>query len=157
MRTDLLTLEEAREVQKGKQKRAALRLSGFLVLDVALFFAFYLTSDYLTRYPGLYAVFVLVLFWGIHKSKILRFFQRKEVEGVVRYANVFVTLNKKYLSHQPGLKVQANEIRKLEIVIETEKGARIGRTVRYIKTWGDYLPGERVTLLRFIDQPIRMK
>ena len=90
-------------------------------------------------------------------SKIYRFLQRKEFSGKVVYSNIIVTFYKTHLSHQPGVGTQSGDMKKLIIAVQNEDGKKVKRTVGYLKSWEEYLPGDEVVLLRFVSQPIRVK
>ena len=154
----MLTLEQAKEIQRKRSKACLLKFGGYVLLAVALWGVLFFFTDYLAEYGALYAVFPLLLLVGAKMSKLLAFLQKKEFTGKVVDSNIKMTTARRYgTSNQPGTTYAASEIPVLEITVENGLGKRVYKETPYQWAWGEYKPGQEVALLRFIDQPILLK
>jgi hypothetical protein len=151
----MLSLQEAREIQAKEQKHSLTRFSAyFLMIAVAgcLIYKFFFSD-----YSALIAFGVVLLFLVAKSTRIHLFFRRKEFVGAVVYSNIVVEPVKKYASHQAGATYASYDVAMLELIAADENGKSLRINVGYNGAWGEYKIGDKVALLRFVDQPIRVE
>ncbi len=154
----MLKLEEAREIQASRQKKALLRF-GFtlgMILVVngiadALFLYFMLDN----RLIPLLGFLSLLLGYLFVKTGMPSFFQKKEYNGIVIRTEADAEPTKTSASHLPGERYRTVDCPVLTIVVEE---AGTGKTRikkcnlhRYLSEMRD---GDEIAVLRFIDQPV---
>ena len=154
----MVTLKQARELQKKRSKACLLKFSVFVLITAAIWCVLFFFTDYLTKYAALYILFPALLSIGVKTSRLFIFLQKREIFGKVVDSNIKMTTARRYgASNQPGTTYAASEIPFLEITVETPAGKRVRKETPYRWAWGEYMPGQEVALLRFIDQPILLK
>lgn len=147
-----MTLEEARQKQARLQKQTITKFSIYMTLIIAAFVTLLAFTDYFTKYPILYAIFLIFLYLACKSSKIYYLFRPKEFVGVITYCNVTVENVQAYASHQPGAIYSINEVSMLDFVVVKNK-RKVRKNIEYDWHWGDFYEGQTVALLRFIDRP----
>ena len=153
----MLTLEQAKEIQRKRSKDCLLKFDGYVLLAVALWGVLFFFTDYLAKYGALYAVFPLLLLVGAKMSKLLAFLQKKEFIGKIVDGDIKMVTARRYgATNQPGTTHAASDMPILEITVENDVGKRVYKTTPYQWAWGEFKPGMQVCLLRFIDQPVRL-
>ncbi len=153
----MLTLEQAKEIQRKRSKDCLLKFGGYVLLAVALWGVLFFFTDYLAKYGALYAVFPLLLLVGAKMSKLLEFLQKNEFIGKIVDGDIKMVTARRYgATNQPGATYAASDMPILEITVENDVGKRVYKTTPYQWAWGEFKPGMQVCLLRFIDQPVRL-
>ena len=154
----MLKLEEAREIQASRQKKALLKfgiaLGMILVVNWiadALFLHFKLDN----RLIPLLGFLSLLLGYLFVKTEMPSFFQKKEYNGIVIRTEADAEPTKTSASHLPGERYKTVDCPVLTIVVEE---AGTGKTRikkcnlhRYLSEIRD---GDEIAVLRFIDQPV---
>ena len=151
----MLTIGEARKMQANRQMACVIKFVLSSIAFMTAFLSVYFFTDYFQRYPILYYFVVLLLGVVVFKSKIYLFFQKKEQDCTIDYCNIRIESSKKYLSNQPGVRYAANDIPILDFIATSNNGKIIHKNIMYSYTWGEFRPGDSITLLRFISQPIK--
>jgi|LSQX01.3.fsa_nt_gb hypothetical protein len=151
----MLTIEEARKIQAKREKACILKLIIYLGGLITSFLLVYFFTDYFQNYYTIYAFFAILLVFLLFKSKIYLFFQKKEVDCTIDYCNIKIESSKKYASNQPGVRYAATDIPMLEIIATDNSGKIIHKSIPYSNVWGEFQRGDKITLLRFINQPIK--
>lgn len=148
----MITIEEARTQQKKEQKKCLVTLLvGFLILCAICVGLYFVGKQ--AFYIGIYlSAFVLV--FVAYKVKIMKFFRVKEYAGEVTYFNVRGEQIKKTNSHQAGNTYDTYNVLFADMIVKDKKGKIRHKTFRYTKDYENVKPGDKATVLRFVDKPI---
>ncbi|MBE6648327.1 MAG: hypothetical protein E7614_02260 [Ruminococcaceae bacterium] len=148
----MITIEEARILQNKAQKKSLVILSiSFLILAAICVGLFFVGKREFTI--ALY-LSVFVLLYVAYKVKITEFLRAKEYEGEVTYFNVDTEQYKKIHTHQVGSKYDTYRILVADMQVEDKNGKTRHKTFRYTKEYDNVKPGDKATVLRFVDKPI---
>lgn len=153
----MLTLDEARKIQSKREKNSIAKFLLFSIIILTAMFLLIGFTDYLTQYKALYAVFIVLFLVTVKYSKIYVLLQHKEFVGTVEYSNINMEPVKRYASHQPGVNYTSDDVPVLDLMVVNNKGQKLRKTTEYNWMWGEYKAGCKVTVLRFIDQPLLNK
>ncbi len=151
----MLSLQEARDLQAKVQKQILTRFTTyFLMISVAVFLLYRFV---ISEYSAVIAFGIVMLFLSVKSTKIHLFLRRKEFVGTVAYSNIVVEPVKRYASHQAGATYASYDVAMLELIVADEGGKSLHVNVGYNGAWGEYKIGDKVAVLRFVDQPIRVE
>jgi len=156
----MITLDEARILQKNRQKTSIMKLSIPLVLILASFIIALLCTDIIHTFENsnlksaiiLIAIPVFIII--VKFSKATKFFAPREFIGEV--INVYVYRTKvtptSYAGRGHG---DPGEIRLVaELSVKNENGRIIEMTCWNGDVASHLRPGDKIAILRFIDEPI---
>lgn len=162
----VLSLKEARTVQKEREKKAIQRFcfcfAAILSLNVAadiLFVRFQADSRLI---PLLAFLSLLILGFLFVRCRMHLFFQKKELTGIVVSTRADALPTHPYAAHIAGVRCRTVDQLCLELVVRAETGPEAKKKRTYVRQCvlteelKSLRDGERVALLRFIDQPIRL-
>ncbi len=148
----MLTLKEARKIQKERENKAIFSfLFWFAFIGVASFLLFYLT-DILNISTVFYLIPIILLGLAIKQTRIYLFLTQKEFVGRVVRVDVY-PVKTGSIKGEHTYETRQGEQLEQEIFIEGT-GLRTCRIPAYIKVAPMIGVGTEICLLRFIDQPI---
>ena len=117
----MLTLEQAKEIQRKRSKACLLKFGGYVLLAVALWGVLFFFTDYLAKHGALYVVFPLLLLVGAKMSKLLAFLQKNEFIGKIVDGDIKMVTARRYgATNQPGTTYAASDMPILEITVEND-------------------------------------
>lgn len=149
---DMLTLKEARKLQKERENKAIFTfLFCFAFIGVGSFLLFYLT-DILQTSTAFYLIPIVLFGLTIKKTKIYLFFTKKEFVGTVVRVDVY-PVKTGSIKGEHTYETRQGEQLEQEIFIEGER-LRTCRIPAYIPVAPMIGVGTKLCLLRFIDEPI---
>jgi len=155
----MLTLEQARKIQKKSEIKTLLI---FIVPTLIIAIVSYLVfsnieiNEDAAKYYTLYYLVPFVL-WGlvIAKSGITKFFLPKEFEGEVLKIEIYRAEERKTKSG--GFDALQDKSMEAELMVKGKNEKTILRIFPNGDTTSRLREGDRVTLLRFVDEPIVIK
>ncbi len=148
----MITIEEARAEQNKAQKKSLLILSiSFLIFAVVCVSLYFVGKQEFNI--ALY-LSIFILLYIAYKVKIFEFLNVKEYEGEVTYFNVRRERIKKTNSHQVGNTYDTYDVLFADMIIRDNKGKTSHKTFRYTKEFDNVKPGDKATVLRFVDKPV---
>lgn len=155
----MLTLSEARKRQSKKQKSVlAIFITATVIIALATYFVF--TSIEINedsaKYHSLYYLVPLVL-WGIviAKSGITTFIQPKEFEGEMIKIEIYRAEERKTKSG--GFDALQDKSFEAEVMVKGDNGKVILRTFPNGDATSNLREGDRIAVLRFVNEPIVIK
>lgn len=152
----MLNLEEARKIQKERQRKALLAFAGWAALIAACTVLTALFTDYFSRIAGLWVLPLLLLALAGRLTRVYRLLAPKEFSGTITDCHVYVEHTKTNASHLPGSTYDAVDVTKMDITVKNAAGNEKSKTFVCNSKNVSLKTGDAVTLLRFIDQPIRV-
>ncbi len=153
----MLSIDEAKKIQKERSKKALARFALFALFDA---FAAALSYSLLKEKADMKAFWLiafavlLALALQIKYSKIYLFMTPKEFTGTVRYYRVLSETVKDNLSHLPGDTYKTHECLYGEMIVENPAGRSRTKKFVYTEEYNKIDIGSIVTILRFIDRPV---
>ncbi len=148
----MLTLNEARAIQRKNQRRSILWFFGTLV-GVALI----CVAVCFTNTRAVYVAVPLSLGALMHvnfRTSFTEIFRKKEYTGTVTYFHVRTEMVKKYYSHGAGATYGSYTVFRADMAVEDEKGKTRYKTFKYTAEYDKVWNGDKATVLRFVDQPV---
>lgn len=146
----MLTLKEARKIQKERESRAVLRFVFSLAL-VGL--ATFLLMEFTTVFEinnVFYLIPAALIAFAIKKTKIYMFFTAREFTGNVTYLNVYIVKAQRV---KGGRGYVTNDHLEVEIIIENGERSKMIQIPASPVT-NSITVGTKLAVLRFIDDPI---
>lgn len=148
----MITINEARIQQKKAQKKSLLTLCICFLVLAAICVGLYFVGKQEFTFALYLSVFVLI--YVAYKVKITEFFRVKEYKGEVTYFNVRTEQVKETNSHQAGTNYDTYTVFMADIIVKDQKGKARHKTFRYTKDYDNVKPGDKATILRFVDKPV---
>lgn len=152
----MLSIDEARTIQKERSSKALTKFILFVVCDALLILLYFLLiKRFNVKEYAIVSFFTLIILYiQIKRSKVYLFATPKEFTGIVRYYNVISETIKDNLSHLPGDKYRTHECVFGDLVLENRAGKTISKKFVYTEYYGKIKVGDEVTVLRFIERPV---
>ncbi len=156
----MLTLAEARKIQRERSEKSITKFGVFVLLDaLAILLAFLLSrSSYDMRTSGaIIAAALLALAYQIKITRVYLFFTPREFTGAVQFYDVQVETVKENLSNLPGDKFKMHDVAYGEMIVKDSRGRSKTKKFLYSEEYTKIDIGTTVTVLRFIDRPVIMR
>lgn len=153
----MLTLAEARKVQRERSEKAITKFGVFVLLDaLAILLAFLLSrggSDMRTS-GAIIAAALLALAYQIKITEVYLFFTPREFTGTVEFYDVQVENVRDNLSNLPGDRYKMYDVAYGEMIVKDSSGRSKRKKFLYTEEYTKIDVGTTVTILRFIDRPV---
>ncbi len=147
----MLTLKEARKLQKERESKAVL----WFVFSLALVgIATYVLLEFTNVFEistVFYLIPVALIAFAIKKTRIYLFLTAQEFVGKVIYLNVYVTRDQRIKGRITYTTVDNLEV---EMIIENDEGKSKSLQIPSSPATYNIAEGTELALLRFIDTPI---
>ncbi len=148
----MISLEEARNAQREKQKKSVtVFLTALLIAATVCIVLYFLYRD--VFYIGLVAA-IFVICYMASRTKIFDLFRPREVEGEVVYYLVRTEMVKASLSDEPGETYRTYTVYRADITLMDKKGKKHYKTFSFTAEYDDVRVGDKATFLRFVDRPV---
>ncbi|MBO5786558.1 MAG: hypothetical protein J6R45_04460 [Clostridia bacterium] len=147
----MLTIKEARKIQKSREVKA---IGLFLASLVVTLLITFVLMEYTTIFEinsVFYLIPVSILALAVKKTEIYRFATTKEFVGKVVYLNVYVTRDQRIKGRITYTTVDSLEV---EMIIENDEGKSKSLQIPSSPATYNIAEGTRLALLRFVDTPI---
>ncbi len=147
----MLTIKEARKIQKERESKAILTFV-FSLVFVAL--ATYILLEYTNAFEistAFYLIPIGIFGFSIKKTRIYLFFTKKEFTGKVVYNNVYVVKSQRVKGERSYMQYEGLE---MEIIVQDDSKSKRITIPASFPVAAHISDGVTVSLLRFIDQPI---
>ncbi len=148
----MMTLEEARRLQRKSQRRSVLWFFGTLLGIAAICVAVCMTNA-----RAMYVAVPLSLGAMMHvnfRTQFTEIFRKKEYSGTVTYFHVRTEMVKKNFAAGAGQTYNTYTVYRADMAIEDSEGKTRYKTFAYTKEYDDVWKGDKATVLRFVDKPI---
>lgn len=154
----MLTLEEARKVQKEKENKSILRfIISILIIGLALFLMVKFTNI-LEHGTFVYIFPVIAIPIAVKSTKVYRLFAPKEFRGTIIKLHLYGLSDHRARVTGRGTVVVANshdaKALEAEIIAENENGKKIMRTVRNKQIVAELSEGDVITFFRSLEDPV---
>jgi len=153
----VLSIDEARRIQKERSEKALKRFVLLLLLDgLAIISAVLLSRNSADiRTAGAIILGALVaLIYQIKSTRVYLFLTPKEFTGTVQYYDVKIEVVKDNLSHLPGDKYKTHDAVYGEMIVKDSGGRSKSKKFLYTEEYTKIDVGSTATILRFIDRPV---
>ncbi|MBQ8895778.1 MAG: hypothetical protein IJY88_03180 [Clostridia bacterium] len=147
----MLTLKEARKIQKERESKAVIRFVFSLALVGIAFYALLEFTNVFEINNVFYLIPAALIAIAVKKTRIYLFLTAKEFVGTVTYMNVYMVSSQRV---KGGRGYVTNDRLEAEIIVQSED--RKSKSILLPAGPGDNLIYEGMTLalLRFVETPI---
>ncbi|MBR6783383.1 MAG: hypothetical protein IKM32_01695 [Clostridia bacterium] len=147
----MLTLKEARKIQKERESKAVIRFVFSLALVGIAFYALLEFTNVFEINNVFYLIPAALIAIAVKKTRIYLFLTAKEFVGTVTYMNVYMVSSQRV---KGGRGYVTNDRLEAEIIVQSED--RKSKSILLPAGPGDNLISEGMTLalLRFVETPI---
>ena len=152
---NMITLEEARLLQKKNQIKVITNFLFFTALIALGTFLLFKFTDILTRNSVYYLVPIALLILTIYKTGLSELFTKKEFIGVVIKNEIFPADEKKV--KRGGFDALQDKHLVAEIIVKSDEGKTMLRTFYNGPITTNLVEGDKVAILRFISHPVVIK
>ena len=147
----MLTLKEARKLQKERESKAVL----WFVFSLALVgIATYVLLEFTNVFEistVFYLIPVALIAIAVKKTEIYKLLTAREFVGKVIYLNVYVVKSQRVRGERSYM---TNEALEVEMIIENDEGKSKSLQIPSSPATYNIAEGTELALLRFIDTPI---
>lgn len=150
----MLTLTEARLLQKKRERACLLRFLSIIVVIIVVTALIGVFTGCFKERPVLYIFPLLAVAVTVKYSGVTRFAELKEFTGIIQSRNIYTVHVKTYASHQAGVAYKSNERTMMEIVAKSDTGKAVIKNFEYSEYYADLKEGDTVCFLRFVDGPV---
>ena len=147
----MLTLKEARKIQKERESKAILT---FIVSIAFVLLATYILLEYTNAFEistVFYLIPIGIFAFSVKKTRIYLFLTSKEFSGTVVYNNVYVVKSQRVKGERSYMQHEGLE---MEIIVENKDRSKRITIPASLPVASKISDGTKLSLLRFIDQPI---
>lgn len=148
----MLTLKEARKIQKERESKALILFVLFLGLTGLITFLLTTFTNVFSIHTAFYLIPIILVCFSIKKTKIYLFLRQKEFTGKVVRLDVYpVKVGKIKGEHT----YESGQGETLEVSLIVDNGEKSRMIELYAgELTAKIAEGTKLSLLRFIDQPI---
>ncbi|MBO5915268.1 MAG: hypothetical protein J6Q72_07955 [Clostridia bacterium] len=147
----MLTIKEARKIQKSREGKAIGLFLASLVITLLITFVLMEYTTIFEINSVFYLIPVSILALAVKKTEIYKFATTKEFVGKVVYLNVYVTRDQRIKGRITYTTVDSLEV---EMIIENDEGKSKSLQIPSSPATYNIAEGPRLALLRFVDTPI---
>ncbi len=153
----MLTLDEARAMQKSRQKKSPLKFFVLAVLIASGSVFVFLCTDIIALSSVFYLLPLPFLLLAVKLSEITRLFAPKEFQGEVVSVRVYIMGASKTKGAGRGHGPNTKSHYEAELLLKDKKGKALFKTFWNGDVTSHLRPGDEIAVLRFIDEPILIR
>ena len=147
----MLTLKEARKLQKSREGKAVGLFLASLVVTLLITFVLMEYTSVFEINSVFYLIPATILAIAVKKTEIYKLLTAREFVGKVVYLNVYVTRDQRIKGRITYTTVDSLEV---EMIIENDEGKSKSLQIPSSPATYNIAEGTRLALLRFVDTPI---
>ncbi|MBQ3230721.1 MAG: hypothetical protein IJB49_06845 [Clostridia bacterium] len=148
----LLTLDEARRIQKSNTRKVVLKFVIFVAIVAAATYALYAFTDMFERSSFYYVIPALAVIIAIKLTDFYRIFTPKEVFGEALKIDIYSADERKV--KRGGFGALQDRFFEAELMVRSESGKVIFRIYRNGDATSVIAEGDKIALLRLVDEPV---
>ena len=147
----MLTLKEARKLQKQREGKAVGLFLASLIVTLLITFVLMEYTSVFEINSVFYLIPVAFVAIAVKKTEIYKLLTAREFVGKVVYLNVYVTRDQRIKGRITYTTVDSLEV---EMIIENDEGKSKSLQIPSSPATYNIAEGTRLALLRFVDTPI---
>lgn len=147
----MLTLKEARKLQKSREGKAVGLFLASLVVTLLITFVLMEYTSIFEINSVFYLIPAAFVAIAVKKTEIYKLLTAREFVGKVVYLNVYVTRDQRIKGRITYTTVDSLEV---EMIIENDEGKSKSLQIPSSPATYNIAEGTRLALLRFVDTPI---
>lgn len=153
----MMTLDEARVLQRQREKKAIKKFFGFVIIIAVICCGIYLYTDLFSVNAIFYVIPILILIGIAKHCDIDKFFSAKEFIGEVQDVHIYRITERVSKGVGIGHGGSGGTHFEAELIVRNRKGQTIFRTFWNGDVTSHLTEGDEIAILRFVDEPILIK